>query len=261
MSGAVTGRLAGKRALITGGAGGIGRKVAEMMAREGASIALSDIDGEAVQAAAQAVSNEADPKVIGLQHDVTDKDAWERVVAEADEALGGLNVLVNNAGICIPGSVESIDISDWDQTMDVDLRSVFLGCRISLPVLAKSAPGSIINISSIAGLIASYNFVAYNTAKAGVWMLTKSVALQATRQAYDVRVNSIHPAFIDTSMVDDVVAGASPEENRAKLARQVPMKKIGTPEDVGYACIYLASDESGFMTGSEIKLDGGISAM
>ena len=126
---------------------------------------------------------------------------------------------------------------------------------------AESAPGSIINISSIAGLIASYNFAAYNTAKAGVWMLTKSVALQATRQAYDVRVNSIHPAFIDTTMVDEVVGGASPEENRAKLARQVPMKKIGTPEDVGYACIYLASDESGFVTGSEIKLDGGISAM
>lgn len=254
-------RLAGKRALITGGAGGIGRKVAEMMAREGADVALSDLNGEGAEAAAAEIAQHSDGQAVGLKHDVTQAADWERVVAAADDALGGLNVLVNNAGICIPGSVESIDIADWDLTMDVDLNSVFLGCRAALPVLAKSAPGSIINISSIAGLIASYNFVAYNTAKAGVWMLTKSVALQAARQGYDVRVNSIHPAFIDTTMVDDVVGGASPEENRAKLARQVPMKKIGTPEDVGYACIYLASDESGFVTGSEIKLDGGISAM
>lgn len=261
MSPAAKGRLAGKRALITGGAGGIGSKVAEMMAREGAEVALSDLDGDAVQTTATAIADRTGQTVVGLQHDVTDKAAWEQTVDAAAQALGGLNVLINNAGICIPGSVEDIDMDDWDRTMDVDLRSVFLGCRVGLPVLAKSAPGSIINISSIAGLIASYNFVAYNTAKAGVWMLTKSVALQATRQGYDVRVNSIHPAFIDTTMVDDVVAGASPEENRAKLARQVPMKKIGTPEDVGHACIYLASDESGFMTASEIKLDGGISAM
>ncbi len=255
------GRLSGKRALITGGAGGIGRKVAEMMAREGADVALSDLNGQGAEAAATDIAEHFGCRAVGLKHDVTLLEDWERTVAAADEALGGLNVLVNNAGICIPGSVEDIDIADWDLTMDVDLNSVFLGCRVALPVLAKSAPGSIINISSIAGLIASYNFVAYNTAKAGVWMLTKSVALQATRQGYDVRVNSIHPAFIDTSMVDNVVGGASPEENRAKLARQVPMKKIGTPEDVGYACIYLASDESGFVTGSEIKLDGGISAM
>ena len=261
MGAAATGRLAGKRALITGGAGGIGRKVAEMMAREGASVALSDLNGEGAKAAAAEIARDTGCSAVGLQHDVTGLEAWERAVGAADEALGGLNVLVNNAGICIPGSVEHLDIADWDLTMDVDLKSVFLGCRVSLPVLARSAPGSIINISSIAGLIASYNFAAYNTAKAGVWMLTKSVALQAARQAYDVRVNSIHPAFIDTTMIDDVVAGASREENRAKLARQVPMKKIGTPEDVGYACIYLASDESGFVTGSEIKLDGGISAM
>lgn len=255
------GRLAGKRAMITGGAGGIGRKVAEMMAREGASVALSDLNGKGAEEAAAQIAEETGQAAIGLHHDVTQLEAWEQAVAAVDDALGGLNVLVNNAGICIPGSVEHLDIADWDLTMDVDLKSVFLGCRVALPVLARSAPGSIINISSIAGLIASYNFAAYNTAKAGVWMLTKSVALQATRQAYDVRVNSIHPAFINTSMVDEVVAGASREENVAKLARQVPMKKIGTPEDVGYACIYLASDESGFVTGSEIKLDGGISAM
>ncbi|NNF79428.1 MAG: SDR family NAD(P)-dependent oxidoreductase, partial [Rhizobiales bacterium] len=162
MGAETNGRLAGKRALITGGAGGIGRKVAEMMAREGAGVALSDINGEGADAAAAEIAAETGCTALGLQHDVTDLAAWQRAVGAADEALGGLNVLVNNAGICIPGSVENLDIADWDLTMDVDLKSVFLGCRVSLPVLAKSAPGSIINISSIAGLIASYNFAAYN---------------------------------------------------------------------------------------------------
>lgn len=255
------GRLAGKKALITGGAQGIGARIGEMMAAEGADVALSDINGEGANATAERITADTGRKTIGITHDVTDANAWARAVEEAETALAGLNVLVNNAGVCIPGSVESISLDDWRRTMDIDLDAVFLGCRAALPVLAKHAPGSIINISSIAGLIASNTFVAYNTAKAGVWMLTKSVALQATRQGYDVRVNSIHPAFIDTDMVDDVVGGPDKAENRAKLARQVPMKRIGTPDDVGHACIYLASEESGFMTASEIKLDGGISAM
>ncbi|MEM7424920.1 MAG: glucose 1-dehydrogenase [Pseudomonadota bacterium] len=255
------GRLSGKKALVTGGAQGIGARIGAMMAAEGADVALSDINGSGARDTAEAIAADSGCAAVGITHDVTDPDAWERVVGEAETALGGLNVLVNNAGVCIPGSVESIGLDDWHRTMDIDLNAVFLGCRSALPVLARHAPGAIINISSIAGLIASYNFVAYNTAKAGVWMLTKSVALQATRQGYDVRVNSIHPAFIDTGMVDEVVGGADKAENRAKLARQVPMKKIGTPDDVGYACIYLASDESSFVTGSEIKLDGGISAM
>lgn len=232
-----------------------------MMAAEGADVALSDINGDGARAVAAEVAGETGRKVIGLDHDVTSLEDWERAVNEADAAVGGLNVLVNNAGICIGGTVENISLDDWESTMAIDLNAVFYGCRVALPVLAKSAPGAIINISSISGLIASHHFVAYNTAKAGVWMLTKSVALQACRQAYDVRVNSIHPAFVDTAMVDNAIPGASKEEIHAKLSRQVPMKKIGTPDDVGYACIYLASDESGFMTGSEIKLDGGISAM
>jgi NAD(P)-dependent dehydrogenase (short-subunit alcohol dehydrogenase family) len=254
-------RLAGKRALITGAARGIGYTIAEMFAAEGASVALSDIDDDGVKAAADAIAASSLENVIGLAHDVTSYTSWQETITEANGQLGGLNVLVNNAGVCIPGSVESLSEDDWQRTLDVDLTSVFLGCKATLPVLAENAPGAIVNISSIAALIANENFVAYNAAKAGVWMMTKSVALQATRNSYDVRVNSIHPAFIDTTMVDDVVGGENPEENRAKLARQVPLKRIGTPRDVGFAAIYLASDESSFMTGSELKLDGGISAM
>ena len=254
-------RLAGKRALITGAAGGIGFAIAEMFAAEGASVALSDIDEPGVKTAAGSIAGSSEMPAIGLVHDVTSQESWADTVANASDQLGGLNVLVNNAGVCIPGSVESLSEDDWQRTLDIDLTSVFLGCKAALPVLAESAPGAIVNIASISAMIASENFVAYNAAKAGVWMMTKSVALQAARKGYDIRVNSIHPAFVDTGMVDDVVRGGEPEENRAKLARQVPLKRIGTTRDVGYAAIYLASDESSFMTGSELKLDGGISAM
>jgi NAD(P)-dependent dehydrogenase (short-subunit alcohol dehydrogenase family) len=175
--------------------------------------------------------------------------------------LGSLNVLVNNAGIVIPGSVESLDEADWDRTIDVDLKSVFLGCKAALPLMASGAPGSIVNISSISALIAGHNFAAYNAAKAGVHLLTKSVALHAARKGYGVRCNSIHPAFIDTGMIDEVVRADTPEQAREKLARQVPLGIIGTVEDVGWAVVYLASDESRFITGAELKLDGGLSAM
>ena len=253
-------RLAGKKALITGAATGIGRVIAEMFALNGAAVALSDIDGDGARSAAAGIQNASGGKVVGLAHDVSKHDDWVDAVREAETQLGGLNVLVNNAGVCIPGSVESLSEEDWQRTLDIDLTSVFLGCKVALPLMARYAPGAIVNISSISALIASDNFVAYNAAKAGVWMTTKSVALFAAKEGYDIRVNSIHPAFIDTDMVDDVVGGEDPQENRAKLARQVPLKRIGTPRDVGYAAIYLASDESNFVTGAELKLDGGISA-
>ncbi len=253
-------RLTGKKALITGAATGIGHVVAEMFAEHGADVALSDIDGAGAARAAEDIASKSGQIALGLSHDVTKKDEWIRAIEKAEDVLGGVNVLVNNAGVCIPGSAESLSEEDWQRTIDIDLTSVFLGSKVALPVLAKSAPGAIVNISSISALIASENFVAYNAAKAGVWMTTKSVALLAARKGYEVRVNSIHPAFIDTGMVDDVVGGDDPQENRAKLARQVPLKRIGTPQDVGYAAIYLASDESNFVTGAELKLDGGISA-
>jgi NAD(P)-dependent dehydrogenase (short-subunit alcohol dehydrogenase family) len=138
---------------------------------------------------------------------------------------------------------------------------VFLGCRAALPALARSAPAAIVNMSSISGLIAGHNMAAYNSAKAGVHLLTKSVALHAARKGYGVRCNSVAPAFIDTAMVDDLAKGADPVKIRAKLAAQIPLGRIGTVDDVAFAVIYLASEESAFMTGAEIKLDGGLSAM
>jgi len=250
-------RLAGRRCLITGAARGIGRAVAEKMAGHGARVAVADIDGEAARQVAGAIGKAA----VAIELDVTDAAAWGRAVAAAEQAFGGLDVLVNNAGICIPGSVESLDEADWDRTIDVDLKSVFLGCRAALPVMARHAPGSIVNMSSISGLVAGHNLAAYNAAKAGVHLLTKSVALYAARRNYGVRCNSVHPAFVDTGMIDGLARGADPDEIRAKLAAQVPLGRIGTAEDVAWAVIYLASEESAFMTGAELKLDGGLSAM
>lgn len=249
-------RLDGKTVLITGGARGIGRCCAEMMLREGADVVISDIDHVLAEQTADEIGAR-----LALKHDVTKLDDWHSVVETIRDVCGSLNVLVNNAGIVIPGSVESLDEADWDRTIDVDLKSVFLGCKAALPLMANGAPGSIVNISSISALVAGHNFAAYNAAKAGVHLLTKSVALHAARKSYGVRCNSIHPAFIDTGMIDEVVRADTPEQARQKLAKQVPLGIIGTVEDVGWAVVYLASDESGFITGAELKLDGGLSAM
>jgi NAD(P)-dependent dehydrogenase (short-subunit alcohol dehydrogenase family) len=227
------------------------------MAEHGARVAVADIDAETAGKVAGGIGEAA----MAVELDVTDAGSWARAIASAEEAFGGLDVLVNNAGICIPGSVESLDEADWDRTMDVDLKSVFLGCRAAMPALARSAPSSIVNMSSISGLIAGHNLAAYNAAKAGVHLLSKSVALHAARRGYGVRCNSVHPAFVDTGMVDGLAKGGDAGQFRAKLAAQVPIGRIGTVDDVAWAVIYLASEESAFMTGAEIKLDGGLSAM
>ena len=255
------GRVDGKFAFVTGAASGIGRASARMLAAEGACVVVADIDAEGAARAADGISSAHPGRAFSLELDVTDQRRWPQALEEARDLMGGLNVLVNNAGICIPGTVEDLDFEQWQRTIDIDLTSVFLGCKAALPLMRDHAPGSIVNISSISGLIAGHNLAAYNAAKAGVWLMTKSVALHAARKGMDIRANSIHPTFIDTPMVDDVVQGPNPEEVRAKLVRQIPLGRIGAVEDVAYAVLYLASDESGFMTGAELKLDGGISAM
>jgi NAD(P)-dependent dehydrogenase (short-subunit alcohol dehydrogenase family) len=253
----MTARLDGKVALITGAGRGIGLVTAEEAVRQGARVGVADIDAAAARQAAASIG----PAAFALELDVTSASDWQAGVVAMEAHFGCLNVLVNNAGVCIRGNVEDLAEADWDRTIDVDLKSVYLGCKYALPVLARHAPGAIVNISSIAAMVAGHNFAAYNAAKAGVFMLTKSVALDAARRALGVRVNSIHPAFIDTVMLDAVAGGGDPQAARAKFARQVPLGHIGTPRDVALAVVYLASDESAFMTGAELKLDGGLSAM
>lgn len=254
------GRLDGKKALVTGAASGIGLACARMMAGEGAAVTLSDINETLVSDQAASLTKEHPGRVFFCRHDVTREDQWTDAVAYAENAMEGLNVLVNSAGICRLGTVTETDPDTFRQVIDTDLTSVFLGCRAALGRMRGHAPGSIVNISSISGLVAGHNLAAYNAAKAGVWLMTKSVALQAAREGMDVRANTVHPAFVDTGMLDEIVGGKAPEETRKKLAAQVPLGRIGTAEDVAYAVVYLASDESRFMTGAELKLDGGLSA-
>lgn len=255
-------RLAGKKALVTGAAQGLGAAIARMLARHGARVMLTDINSAGVVTMADQINSECGREVaIAMAQDVCQEAQWRDVIARANTAFGGLSVLVNNVGIVIEGSVEDLELKSWQRTMEVNVDSVFLGTKHALGLMRRSQPGSIVNVSSIAGLIASHNFAAYNASKAAVWMLTKSIALHCARQGLDIRCNSVHPTFIDTPMLDAVVGSRDRDTVLAKLTRQVPLGRLGEPDDVAYAVLYLASEESRFMTGAELKLDGGISAM
>jgi NAD(P)-dependent dehydrogenase (short-subunit alcohol dehydrogenase family) len=196
-----------------------------------------------------------------VQLDVTQEDRWIVALEAAVQAMGGLSVLVNNAGITLAGDIEQLSFEAWKRTMSVNVDSVFLGAKHALKHMRADQPGSIVNISSIAGLIAGHNSPAYNASKAAVWLLSKGIALHCAKQGLDIRSNSIHPTFIDTPILDPLRQHLGREVADGKLARQIPLGRIGAPEDIANACLYLASDESRFMTGAELKLDGGISAM
>lgn len=260
----MAGRVAGKLALITGAAQGLGAAHARRLAEEGARVLCTDIQGDAAQATADAINADLGAgTAFGLAHDVTDPSGWETAVDAARENLGGLNVLVNNAGIGVPGNIEACDFADWQRCFSVNVDSIFHGCQKALPLMREHAPGSIVNISSIAGLIASDTMPAYNSSKAAVWMLSKSIALHCAKMRMQIRCNSIHPTFVDTPILDGTAAEHSIDKDvlLEKLARQIPLRFVGEPEDIANAVVYLASDESRFMTGAELKLDGGISAM
>lgn len=250
-------RVAGKIALVTGGASGIGRASAMMLAREGARVAVSDINLDG----AREVADEIGENAVAIAHDVTDETAWTMALDTVVAAFGGLHVLVNCAGSAINGTVEETSLEDWRALHALDLDSVFLGCKHAIRHIAASGGGSIVNISSISGIIAGHNLAAYNSAKAGVRHLTKSVALHCAREANGVRCNSVHPAFVDTPILDEILKRGTRAEGLERLARQIPLGIVGEPDDVAHAVVYLASDETRFMTGSELVIDGGVSAM
>ena len=252
----MTGRVAGKVALITGGASGLGRASAILLAKEGAKIAVTDINEDGGRETVKMIGKDA----IYLRHDVTSESDWTRVVADTVSTFGGLHILLQSAGIGMGKTVEDLTLEEWRRTHAIDLDGVFLGCRAVIQAIAKSGGGSIVNISSIAGIIAGHNMAAYNSAKAGVRLLSKSVALHCARKGYNIRCNSLHPTFIDTPILDRIREAYGPDGMK-KLARQVPLGRVGEPNDVAFAVLYLASDESKFITGAELAIDGGISAM
>lgn len=257
------GRVAGKQALITGAAGGLGEAMAWMLAREGAKVAVTDVNLAGVQALAGAINAEVPGAAFAFAHDVTDEAEWVFVIDQAVAAMGGLSILVNNAGI--GGDlkfVETDTLENWRRVQAVNVESIMLGCKHAMPHLRSSAPSSIINISSVAGLAAAPGMGAYNATKAAVWMYTKTIALEAAKQDWNVRCNSVHPVFIKTPILDPFIAMAGGDEKKAheRLTRGIPMKRIGEPDDVAYCVLYLAADESKFVTGAEFKIDGGMLA-
>lgn len=255
------GRVESKMAFVTGGAQGLGRASALLMAKEGAKVTVADINEAGAKKVADEINAAYSGKGFAVALDVTSESQWQSALDEAVSAMGGLNVLVNNAGIGGGSTVEDTDFATWKKVQEVDSDSVFLGCKYAIRHMVPHAPGSIINVSSIAGLIAGHNMAAYNAAKAAVWLLSKSVALHCAKRGYNIRSNSVHPTFIDTPILDGMTGAMSKDELKRKLAKQVPLGVVGEPDDVAYAVLFLASDESKFITGSEIKIDGGISAM
>lgn len=256
------GRVSGKMAFITGGAQGLGEATAHMLAKEGAKVTVTDVNGPGAADVCDAINAKyGDGTAFAWQHDVTDGDQWQQVLQDAHDAMGGLNILVNNAGIGSMASVEDEDYAMFQKVMKVDVDSIFLGCKYAIPLMRAHGLGSIVNISSIAGIVASGNYISYNTAKAAVRHMSKSIALHCAKTGGQIRSNSVHPVFINTPILNSVKERFGEEEGLAKLGRQIPLGKVGEPDDIAYAVLYLACDESKLVTGAELKVDGGISAM
>jgi NAD(P)-dependent dehydrogenase (short-subunit alcohol dehydrogenase family) len=258
-----SGRVKGKTALITGAAGGLGEAMAWMLAREGSRVALSDINGARAEQLAAAINSAIPDAALAYAHDVADEDQWHNVVNQAAEELGGLSILINNAGVGDGlAFCEQDTVVNWQRQFEINLLSIMLGCKHAMPHLRSAAPASIVNISSVAGLAAAPGMGAYNATKAAVWMYTKTIALEAAKMNWNVRCNSVHPVFIKTPILDPFIAMAGGDEDKAheRLARGIPLKRIGEPDDVAWCVLYLASDESRFVTGAEFKIDGGLTA-
>ena len=254
-------RVSGKVAVVTGAASGLGFSAACKLLDEGARVILTDINKEVLESMNERLNSYSSSQYQTYYHDVSLEDSWKEVIDRVSLDFGELNVLVNSAGISLGADVVSTDYDIWKKVHQVNLDSVFLGCKYATPFMSKKGSGSIINISSISGIVAGWNTAAYNSSKAGVRHLTKSVALYCAKKGYDIRCNSIHPAFVNTPILDPLKQAFGEDKAVQKLARQIPINRIGEPEDVAYAILYLASDESKFMTGTEIVLDGGLSAM
>ena len=265
------GRLRGKVALITGAASGIGRGAALGLAAEGAIVAVADIDEKGGIESCELI-RKAEGRARYIKLDVTEERDWTAAFKEVEKELGGLNVLVNNAGICIATSLFEMQLATWRRQMAVNLDSMFLGLRHGIPRIAAAGGGSVINISSVAGLKGIAGLAGYCASKGGVRLLTKSVALECAQAKNGVRVNSIHPGAVETPIwVKMANQGEMPEPNerrnsdamedaRAASIAATPLAFPGLPSDIAAGVVFLASDESRFITGAELVIDGGVMA-
>lgn len=254
------GRVENKVAVVTGGRRGLGQASAVMLAREGAKVVITDRKEDGAEAVLSAIKNAGGDGAFIL-HDVANEEDWAKVIAEVVQRFGKLDILVNNAGVGAGKNIEELTLKDWRWVMSVNLDGVFLGTKYAIEAMKTSGGGSIINMSSIEGMVGDRRLAAYDASKGGVRILTKSAALHCAKAGYNIRVNSLHPGFIDTPMVTGFVkAQGDADAALLELKRLHPIGHLGEPDDVAYAVVYLASDESKFVTGSEMVVDGGFTA-
>jgi 3alpha(or 20beta)-hydroxysteroid dehydrogenase len=246
------GRLEGKVALITGAAGGIGAAAARRLAGEGARLLLTDADEQRARTLAQELGEGAD----ALGHDVTSEQQWQAVLMHALDTHGRIDVLLNNAGVFLAAPLTETSLEQFRRVQDVNVTGVFLGMRTVAPTMIERRAGSIINVSSVAGLTGPPYLTAYAASKWAVRGMSKVAAKELAQ--FGVRVNSLHPGQIDTDM--NTRQREQTPELIEKLIRGIPLRRIGTPEEIAHAIVYLASDESVYVTGSELVIDGGVTA-
>ena len=251
-------RVKGKVAIVTGGAGGLGKAHASLLAKEGAKVVVTDLEEAQGRRVADEI-NKQGGEAIFIKHDVSSETDWARVIRETLERFGKLDILVNNAGVNVWKKIEDTSLDEWRWLMSINLDGVFLGTKYAMGAMKKSGGGSIINISSAAGIIGTLDTSAYHASKGGVRIFTKAAALECSKAGYDynIRVNSVHPGVIKTQMVEGLM---NDEEKRKTALSWHPIGRFGEPEDIAYGVLYLASDESKFVTGAELVIDGGWTA-
>ena len=257
------GLVNGKIALVTGGGSGLGRACAETLAREGAQVVVTDIDDEGMAATVASIEKQGGAALYH-HHDTTDEAAWQSVLGEVQSRCGGLHILVNNAGIAIGGPLWEMTLDDWRRQNAVNLDGVFLGTKHAIPLIDQSGGGSIIIMSSVAGLRGSPGLAGYGASKGGVRLFAKSAALECAAAGLKVRVNSVHPGIIDTPIwtkfpTGGMGGGANVIDPEA-LASATVAHRAGRPGEIADGVLYLASDLASYVNGSELVIDGGIMA-
>lgn len=263
-------RVKGKIALVTGAASGIGRSCAQLLAAEGATVVATDVQDDAGRDCVGQIKK-AGGDAVYLHHDVSNEDAWISVVAETKQRFGKLDILVNNAGIAVASLVTEMSLADWRRQASINLDGVFLGVKHALPLMRAGGGGSIVNISSLAGLKGAAGLSGYCATKGGVRLFTKAVALECAAAKDKVRVNSVHPGIIETAIWGSIAEGmpvgsagttrqgANAPDLDALSSIAVPTGVKGFPEDIAAGVLYLACDNSRYVTGTELVIDGGMS--